>query len=616
MATDRTTNIVRYNSRTFGEIREDLIEMIRKSYPEVLKDFTDSSIGSLLIELNAGVGNNLSMNTDRVFQETQLEYAQKRSSIVNIAKNLGFNVPPRRPSVSVVDFTVTIPVRGDSPDESYFPVLRPGASVVGGGKSFETLDAIDWNSPTSSLGDPNRSIIPNLDANGILQSYDITKREVVVNGSTKVHKRIIASTDVRPFFSITLPDPDVMEIDSIILLEGTSYGSTIDSAEFTKDENRFYEVEYLAQQRVFIDDVKRNEDIPPSEGLRLGKWEYINRKFIKEYTPTGYCKITFGSGDPDLDFFREGFLKEGVSNRFFLENFLKNTALGEKLSANHTLFIRYRVGGGSNSNVGAGSINTMGTYTLNVMGSRQEINRSVERSLTVENPIPAIGGNDGLSVEQIRHLVKYNFSSQNRDVTLNDYFVQVFKMPGRYGSPFKANAFRKNNKVVISILGLGTDGKLINASNTLLKENIAEYLTEFRMVNDYVEIRDGKIFNLAFDIELFVDDLSNTQISTDVIEVVSDYFDVLNNEMNVDVYLGRLERKILEVNGVINILDIKAFNKFGGQYSNNVTSQELLSQESGRIRLIDNTLYSTKDSMFEIKFPERDIRVFLKKRNQ
>src|ERR1035437_4483954 len=103
MANNTTPNIIQYGSRTFGDINTDLISYIRQAYPEILSDFTDSSIGALMIDLNAGVTNNLSVNTDRAFKETQLEYAQQRASILNAAKNMGFNIPARRPSVTVID---------------------------------------------------------------------------------------------------------------------------------------------------------------------------------------------------------------------------------------------------------------------------------------------------------------------------------------------------------------------------------------------------------------------------------------------------------------------------------------------------------------------------------
>ena len=614
MATDTTTNIIQYGSRTFGEIRQDLIAFIRQAYPEVLSDFTDSSVGAMLIDLNAGVGNNLAINTDRAFQETQLEYAQLRTSILNIAKNMGFNISGRRPSVTVIDFTVTVPVLGDRPDASYYPVLSPGAQVLGGGKIFETQDTIDWSSPVSNLGDPNRSIIPNLDSNGIVVSYGITKREVVINGSTNIFKRIINPSDVVPFFQVTLPDPDVIEIDNVILLEGTNYTTNPPLADFYTSTNRFYEVDYLAQQRVFVENVSSSvSSTGTTEGIKAARWIDVTKKFLKEYTANGYCVLTFGSGDADADAFKSGFLKVGVSNQYFLDNFLNNTALGEKLQPNYTLFVRYRTGGGINSNLGASTLTQLGGYTMRVVGSNSSFNQSVQRSLKVNNPIPAIGGNDGLSVEQIRQLIKYNFASQDRDVTLTDYLLQLYKMPGQYGSPFRANAFKQNNKVVISMLGIGSDGKLSNTSNTLLKNNIAEYLTEYRMINDYVEIKDGKIFNLAFDIDVYVENIADNQIANSIITLVRDYMNINNYQMDENIFLGPLQREILTANGVINVIDIKVYNKVGGQYSNNVVSQEILSPATGEIQIINNTIYATEDSMFEIKYPEKDIKVYLRK---
>ena len=615
MATE-TTNVIRYGSRTFGEIRTDLIALIKQTYPEVLSDFTDSSVGAMLIDLNAGVANNLAINTDRVFQETQLEYAQQRTSILNIAKNMGFNIPAKRPSVTVVDFTVFVPVLGDRPDASYYPTLDAGAQVIGGGKVFETQNDIQWSSAYSYLGDPNRSIIPNLDSNGVIISYAITKREVVLNGTSNIYKRVISSNDIVPFFSITLPDPDVLEIESIILMEGTNWTTNPDAGDFNNPQAgfRYYEVDFLAQQRIFMENMQSSLPNNNTDGIVAGTWIDVTKKFIKEFTANGYCKLTFGSGDADVNAFREGFLKEGVSNKYFLENFLNNTALGEKLLANYTLFVKYRTGGGSNSNIGARILTQMGNYNLRCTGSRQDYRQNVVRSLTVLNPIPAIGGNDGLSVEQIRQLIKYNFSSQYRDVTLTDYLVQVYKMPGKFGSPFRANALKVNNKVVIPILDIGADGKLSNSSNTLLKENIAEYLSQYRMVNDYVEIRDGRIFNLAFDIDIYVENIADNQIASSVISIVRNYLDINIHEMNQDIFLGRLQKEILAANGVVNIVSIKVYNKVGGNYSVNSVSQAITNTSTGEIKIINNTIYSAEDSMFEIKYPEKDIRVFLRKK--
>jgi len=618
MATTNTP--VPYSDRTFSQIRADLIAQIQTSYPDTFQDFTDSSVGSLLIDINAGVGNNLSINTDRAFQETQIDYAQQSANILQIARTLGFNIPGNRASVTVVDFTVQVPPRGDRPDPQYLPTLSSGAQVVGSGKIFQTSNIIDWNSEFSSLGDPNRTIIPLYDGNGIIQAYSVTKREVVVNGATNVFKKIITATESVPFYELTLPDNNVIQILSVIALAGTNFAGNPPESEFLDPNNIYYEVDYLAQQTVFVEDPNggSNPSTTGNTSMKAGMWIDVTKKFVKEFDSNGFCTLIFGGGNGQLDIFLDGFAKAGVTNQQFLNNYLLNTSLGEMIPVGYTLFVQYTTGGGSSSNIGANTITALGNVQLNVNGSRADFNNAVTKSLTVNNPIAAIGGNDGLSIDQVRNLVRYNFSAQGRNVTVNDYLFQVFKMPGKYGSPFRANAFKENNKIVISILGIGSDGKLDNTSNTLLKQNIAEYLSGYRMVNDYVEIRDGEIFNLSFSIDLYVmDSVNQADIANNVINTVSAYFDITKEHMNQDIMLGDLYKSINEINGVNNILNLAVFNKIGNGYSVNQLRQPYVGTITNggyEIQLVNNTIYSVEDSMFEIKYPNRDIEVLLRKK--
>ncbi len=603
-------NIIQYGSKTFSEIRADLVAYIRQAYPEVMSDFTDSSVGAVLIDINAGIGNNMSVNIDRAFQETQLDNAQQRMSVFNIAKNMGFNIPPKRPSVSIVDFTVTVPVLGDRPDASYYPVIDAGAQVIGGGKTFETIDVIDFSSSVSHMGDENRSIIPVSDSNGVKINYRITKREIVVNGTSNIYKKIIFNNDVIPFLTVILPDQDVTEIESVILKEGTNNNTTPTDSEFYSNNDlagiaRFYEVDYLAQQKVFLED---KNSFSNTGNTKAGRWFDTTKKFIKEFGSTGFCTITFGSGDAD-----NNLLNSMINNTNILQGFLNNTALGEKLKANQTLYIKYRNGGGISSNVGSNVLTEIGSINMTVGGSRTDFNEQVKKSLNVNNPIPAIGGNDGLSIDQIKQLIKYNFASQNRDVTLTDYLLQIYKMPGKFGSAFRANAFKENNKVIISMIGIDSNGKLNNSSNSILKENIAEYISQFRMLNDFVEIKDGKIYNIGVDVDVYVENVANNKVANNIITAIKNYFDVNKYQMNSDIFLGKLQRTILDTTGVVNIIALKIYNKVGNGYSVNTISQEISDNTTGEIKIINNTIYSDPDSMFEILYPEKDIRVFLRK---
>ena len=133
------------------------------------------------------------------------------------------------------------------------------------------------------------------------------------------------------------------------------------------------------------------------------------------------------------------------------------------------------------------------------------------------------------------------------------------------------------------------------------------------MINDYIEIKDGKIFNLGFEIDVYVENTADNQIANSIINLVIEYLAIENHEMNQDIFLGKLQKRILDANGVINVLSIRVFNKVGGQYSTNTVTQTISNTTTGEIKIQNNTIYSTKDSMFEIKYPQKDIKVLLRK---
>ena len=87
---------ISYNARNFVDVKTELINFVRQYYPDIFNDFNDASVGMMLLELNAAVGDMLSYNTDRMFQETQLDFAQERKSILSIARTLGLKVPGKR----------------------------------------------------------------------------------------------------------------------------------------------------------------------------------------------------------------------------------------------------------------------------------------------------------------------------------------------------------------------------------------------------------------------------------------------------------------------------------------------------------------------------------------
>jgi len=601
---------INYSSRNFADIRGELIQFVRQYYPDIFNDFNDASVGMMLLELNAAVGDMLSFNTDRMFQETQLDYAQERKSILSMARTFGLKVPGKRPSVSIVDYTVTVPVLGDTWDISYAPIIRQGSQVSGAGKVFENMSDIDFSNPFTIGGIPNRLIIPTINSNGDIANYKITKREMVINGVTKIFKRVITANDSKPFLEVILPDNDVISISSIITLEGTNFTKSPSLDQFLDSDLRWYEMDALAESKVFVGDDSKISD---NSGVRSGKFIDVDKRFIREYTDLGFTKIIFGGGSEDISALCDFDTNKSLITK--IGDFINNTSLGITLPPNNTMYVQYRVGGGSDSNLGPNTITNKGVINIEVNGSDATINNNVKASLKVNNPIPALGGKNEPSVEELRNLVRYNFSAQNRCVTIKDYQSRIALMPGQFGVPFRCGVFEEQNKIKVYVLGLDSASKLTNSSTSALRDNIATYLADYRMVNDYVEVDNGRIVNLGFEIDLFVEKhYPQSQIMSEVISKVTSYMDVNKFEMGDNIYLAELMEIINNVNGVLNVIDMRVFNKFGGGvYSINEIAQPYSDPTTREVDLLGQfTLFGESTTMFEVKYPNKDILVRVK----
>ena len=601
---------INYFARNFADVREELINFVRQYYPDIFSDFNDASVGMMLLELNAAVGDMLSYHTDRMFQETQIDYAKERKSVLSMARTFGLKIPGKRPSVSLVDWSVTVPVNGDTFDITYAPVISRGAQASGSGKIFETIDEIDFASPFTTGGIPNRLVLPNTDSNGTIISYTLVKRELVVNGVTKIFQRVLRQEDVKPFLEVVLPDNDVLSIDSVITLEGTNFTQNPSSDQFFDFDNQWFEMDALAEDKVFIEDTTRISD---NSGIVPGKFERVDRRFIREYTDKGFTKLIFGGGSQDVGSLSEFGLNDSFVSR--IGDFVNNLSLGETVSANNTMFIRYRVGGGAVSNLGTNTLTSVGQVEIDVNGSNASTNATVINSLSVNNPIPALGGKDEPSIEEIRNLVRYNFAAQNRAVTIKDYQSRIGLMPGEFGVPFRCGVFEEQNKIKVYLLGLDQNNKLTNNSTNTLRENVATYLADYRMLNDYVEVTNGRIINLGIEVDLFVDKrYPQSPIITEAISAVNDFMDINKHFMGENIYLAQLIENINNVSGVLNVIDLRVYNKVGaGSYSINEIQQPLLDESTRQIDLLgEYTIFGEPTSMFEVKFPEKDIKVRVK----
>ena len=599
---------ISYATRDFAGLRQELVNLTNDYYPDLVKNTNDASIFSVLLDLNAAVADNLHFHIDRVWQETILDFAQQRQSLFHIAKTYGIRIPGVRPSVALCDFSVNVPVRGDKEDERYLGILKGGAQVSGGGQIFETIEDIDFSNPFNNKGEPNRLKIPNFDSNNSLISYTITKREAVVNGVTRIYRRVINQVDQKPFLKLYLPEQNVLGVVSIIHKDGTTFGANPTSTEFTTSTNRWYEVKSLMQDKVFIPNTTSVSD---KNNFKAGDYMAVSNKFLTEYTPEGYFSLTFGSGTVDpldnLDNYITSNMKVNIAS------FLNNMSLGTVPKVNSTLFVKYRIGGGKDSNLGVNVITSVDSVEFNIQGPNSTINTQVEDSLSVTNITPAIGGADQPTIEEIRNMVAYNFAAQNRAVTLNDYKSLIETMPSTFGAPAKVNVMEEDNKVRIKLLSYDENGNLTDTVSNTLKNNILNYLSEFRMINDYLDIVSGEVIDMGLEVDLVIDkNTSQTDVIKTAIENIVDFFAIEKRKMGDPLFVGDLSKSVGNVSGVVNVVDLRVFGKIGGEYSSSEVSQSYKNNATKEIQQSDNTIFMKSNQIFQIRFPNKDIKIRIK----
>lgn len=668
-------NKISYTSRNFKEYRDEFMKITKKYYPNIINDFSDAAVGQWFIDLISAASDDLSYHIDRVFQETDINSAQEVSSLLKIARSNGVKVPGKKGALCEVEISCDLPLNqqgeggtGDLrlADELYAPVIKRGTLFSTGLVTFELLNDVDFREQFDENGISDRKIIPVRDSNGNITSYTYTKLAVVQAGQSKIYKKVINSSDIKPFMEILLQDNNILGVESIIVKDGTDLNTDPLISDFMvdrerykdksgKDVERYFEVDSLIDQyRYGYEDQEVSDDSgktyynPIWEHCRYkdqngqdveyrrvmrGKWKRLKNKFITEYTDNWYLKIIFGAG------MRNGYgtipsdAKEFT--QYMMSRMQANDYMGVLPDSGKTLYVLYRVGGGAESNIAKDTLTNIVYINYSIDGNCDDGDNSkklkdVQNSIRVTNTTPSYGGKDEPTSDELRYLIKYNSSAQNRCVTVHDYYAKIMEIPAKYGCPFRIGITEENNKVVIYTLGLDANGNLMKALAEPVAENIKSYLSKYKMMNDFIEIRSGKIINLKFAISIFADkSYDKSEVAKRVIETVQDYMDIRRHQMGEDVFLGDLQKEIGKLDGVSNVIDIKVYNPVGDGYSTDSISQELIDpsdccvtdyEEAGQnydnqidLKQSDMVLFSECNSMFEI-LNDNDVTVTVKQR--
>ena len=593
------TRDIKYINREFGDFRSQLVEYAKNYFPDSYNDFSPTSPGMMFIEMASYVGDVLSFYQDTQLQETFLQYAKNPSNLYTLAYMMGYS--PRVTSVATTELTVTqrVAAVGSNYTPNWDQALRVGenstiAASIGTNPTFLLDDVVDFK--FSSSYDPTEVTLHSLDGDNPAE-YLLSKKVSATSGTIQTLSRTY--NEAEKFATFNIEAADIIGILDIT----DSDGDVWTEVPFLGQDTVFEEVTNTAADRA---DIRSN--------LRLKK---VQKRFVTRFTSKGVLQVQFGSGvlGVDDDTFLPNPTNVPINNK-------KNTAILDKsydpsnflftrtyglAPTNTTLTVRYLVGGGTAANVPANTITSIDAVTTTATDT------TYESTITFNNEVPAEGGRDGDTAEEIRENSFRAFSEQKRAVTLQDYTVRALSLPPKFGSISKAFVTQDlatnanysvldKNPLALSLYVLANDYNthLINASQGL-KNNLKTYLSQYMLITDAIDIKDAFIVNIGVKFEIVtLPNYASRDVLLECNLALQDYFDIRKWSINQPINLSPVYTLLDRIKGVQTVKDISIVNKQGGKYS------EYAYDVKGATK--NNVVYPSYDPcIFEVKYPDGDI---------
>jgi hypothetical protein len=611
---------IKYINRDFSELRTNLIDFAKIYFPNTVTDFSPASPSTMFIEMAAYVGDVMAFYTDNQIQENFTQYARQFNNLYDLAYMMGYK--PQVTGVSVVDLDVyqTVPSVYDStlgqnvPDYRYTLIIPQNTAVnntIFSTIPFLTQDVVDFSK--SSSFDPTTVSVYQIEGD---QPKSFLLKKTVKAISAQINTLNLPIGDPVKFETIEISNNNIIGILDITDTEG----------------NEWYEVDYLAQETIFESVKNTNPFSDPNAQSDASQVPYIlqlkkvPRRFVSRFINPTTLQLQFGAGTtndvdeviiPNPDNVGLGLpsIQSKLTTAFSPSNFLFTKTYGIAPS-NTTLTVRYLTGGGLGSNVPARSLTSFAS-NANIVFTTSNLDSTLAQntfnSLAVTNLNASSGGNNGDSETDLRYNSLANYAAQLRSVTQEDYLVRALSMPSLYGSIAKAyieptkleNLLPGEIPSSLDLYILAFDqNKNLTLATPTLKQNLSTYLSQYRIINDSIRIRDAFIINIGVDFEILVlPNFNSNEVLTQCINELITYFNVNNSQINQVIFLNELYSLLNGVKGVQNVKNISITNKVGESLGYSKYAYDIKGATS------NNVVYPSQDpSIFEVKFPNSDIK--------
>lgn len=590
---------INYTSRDFESIKSDLVQHAKRYYSEVYKDFNEASFGSLMLDTTAYIGDILSFYLDYQANESFLDTAAEFENIIKLGRQTGFKYTSSNSSTGIATFYINIPANsyGLGPDMNYAPILKKGSAfATKSGARFILNEDVRFDGPRNEVR------VSQVDSStGAPTFYAVKSQGTVISGIIATERKTIG--DYRRYLTVPLTQENILEILSVHDLEG----------------NEYFEVENLSQNIIYRAVTNRNA-ADADLAKEVVKPFMVPRRFVADkYLRT--TTLQFGASsdvvidNPDtmlaeptnvvLDIFG----KDYVSSDYFDPNKLLNSDKMGVAPSNTDLLITYRF---NNLDTPVNfAVNTLTKVVAPIYEFADEQNLSrtkigtVKNSLEVTNQAALLGDSRTVDSTELKKRIENSFSAQGRAVTETDYKALIYSMPSKYGSVKRVTikrddaSFKRN--LNLYVICEDQEGKL-TAPNQTVKNNIKNWVLRNKMLNDSIDIMDGKVVNFGISFTAVASSArSKYDVLTDAVnQIKKDFSHVM--EFGEPIFITKVYDSLKKVSGLIDVVSVTIEEKIGGVYSDTQFNFKVNTSSDGRYINVPQNV------VMELRYPNSDIK--------
>jgi hypothetical protein len=592
-------------ARDFDSLRAEILTYARTYFPDKIQDFSEASLGGLLLDMVSIVGDNLSFYLDHQFTELNPLTATERRNILLHLRNAGVKAVGSSPASTRVKFYIKVPAEQSAsgsyrPKTSCIPVIRTGTTCTSvSGVRFNLVENLDFAAVDESSNLLATVSVLSSDSAGNPVDYVMSLEGLCISGEETTDSFNLTSQHV-PFRELTLLNIDISDIIEVTDSEG----------------NEYYQVETLSQDTVY----RAVDNVGPDGSLVSMNLEIVPapRRYVATFDPlTRLTTIRFGSGNsdtldddiiPDPSELSLPLFGKRQFTRFSIDpnSLLQTQTLGISPRGT-TVQVRYRHGGGLNHNVAAGSIRVLDVLNMSFQNfPTVSESQAVRASVELRNLDPARGGDIAPSLEELRARIPSAKQMQSRIVSKQDLLSRIYTMPNVFGRVFRAGI--SDNPInplstKLYIISRDRNGNL-SMSPDALKGNLSRYLNDFRLISDAMDILDARVAN--YQVRFGVMTAPNANKGGVVQTVISRLRNTLrieNFQIDQPIVIDDMINVIINTPGVVSLINLDVLPKNGVEEDRSYSDLYFDYESATRNKIIT----APRGTIFELKYPDHDI---------